>query len=99
MKEQIFKYFDESSYPSGTNKTNWCAAFVNWCFEQTDEFKGTNPVANVAAYDWLPPAKAKSLRDDVDGWINGVFSRQSNPAPTGWVLLPESLLFPLNLLP
>ena len=99
MKEQIFKYFDESSYPSGTNKTNWCAAFVNWCFEQTDEFKGTNPVANVAAYDWLPPAKAKSLRDDVDGWINEVFSRQSNPAPTGWALLPESLLFPLNLLP
>ncbi|PKQ63820.1 hypothetical protein BZG02_07285 [Labilibaculum filiforme] len=72
LKEQIYKYFDSSSYPSGTNKTNWCAAFVNWCFEETKEYKGTNPIANVAAYDWLPPSSAKELRDDVDGWKEGI---------------------------
>lgn len=70
LKEQIFKYFDSSSYPEGTNKTNWCAAFIHWCFEQTDDFKGSNPNANVAAFDWLPKSLARKHRKDVDGWNN-----------------------------
>lgn len=36
----------------------WCASFVNWCFEQTENFKGTNPSGNGSynslAFDWTP---------------------------------------------
>jgi len=87
LKEQIYKYFDSSSYPSGTNKTNWCAAFVNWCFEQVDEYKGTNPIANVAAYDWLPPIDAKKERSDVDGWASGEKITDINNAFVGAIIV------------
>ncbi|CAM3888876.1 MULTISPECIES: hypothetical protein [Flavobacterium] len=70
LKERIYTYFDESSMPDGTNKTFWCGSFVNWCFVQVQEYKNTNSIANVAAFDWLPKIEAKKQRDDVDGWPN-----------------------------
>jgi hypothetical protein len=70
LKERIYTYFDESSMPSGNNKTYWCGSFVNWCFEQVEDYKNTNSIANVAAFDWLPKVEAKKQRKDVDGWTN-----------------------------
>ncbi len=87
LKQQIYKYFDSSSYPSGTYKTNWCAAFVNWCFEQTEEFRGTNPIANVAAYDWLPSVLAKEHRSDIDGWKNSVKLESVKDAFVGAIIV------------
>ena len=71
LKEKISKYFDLSSLPSGNYSTYWCASFVNWCFEQTKDYKGTNSMTNVAAFDWLPPEQAKLKRKDIDGWKKG----------------------------
>ena len=87
LKEQIYKYFDSSSYPAGTNKTNWCASIINWCFEEVDEYKGTNPRANVAAFDWLPPSLAKKKRDDVDGWKQGELITDIDNAFVGSVIV------------
>ena len=71
LKEKISKYFDLSSLPSGNYSTYWCASFVNWCFEQTKDYKETNSMTNVAAFDWLPPEQAKLKRKDIDGWKKG----------------------------
>lgn len=68
LKEKISKYFDSSSLPSGNYSTYWCTSFVNWCFEQTKDYKRTNSMTNVAAFDWLPPKQAKLKRKDIDGW-------------------------------
>ncbi|RNL69201.1 LysM peptidoglycan-binding domain-containing protein [Sinomicrobium pectinilyticum] len=41
-----------------THKVSWCASFVNWCFEQTKDFKETNISGNGSynslAFDWTP---------------------------------------------
>ncbi len=93
LKEKIYEYFDSSSYPAGTYKTNWCASFINWCFEQTNKYKKTNPKANVAAFDWLTPSLAKRKRkevqdlEDVDGWINGELVRNIEDAFLGAVIV------------
>ncbi len=87
LKERIYEYFDISSYPEGTNTTSWCAAFINWCFEQTDEYKDTNTKANVAAFDWLIPDKAKAQNDVLDGWPNGEMIDDVKDAFAGAVIV------------
>ncbi|MCG8894389.1 LysM peptidoglycan-binding domain-containing protein [Tenacibaculum finnmarkense] len=69
LKWKIYDYFELSSYSKGTNETAWCAAFVNWCFWKTEEYRNTNQHANVGAYDWLYTGHSKIKRDD--GWENG----------------------------
>ena len=70
LKERIFEYFEKSSNINGTNRTAWCASFVNWCFYQAGYTK-INPNTNDAAFDWLPPSESKKKRTGVDGWVEG----------------------------
>jgi hypothetical protein len=41
-----------------SDAVSWCASFVNWCFEQTKNFKKTNISSNGSynslAFDWTP---------------------------------------------
>ncbi len=65
LKEKIIDYYHKSTVLGnihyGTDKewteqVSWCASFVNWCFEQTDNYKGTNKKPNAfynsKAYAW-----------------------------------------------
>lgn len=87
LKEQVSVYFDSSSLPSGNHTTFWCAAFINWCFEQTDDYQGTNKAANVAAQDWAPKATAQKFRTDVDGWENGELIEKAEDVFVGAVVM------------
>jgi hypothetical protein len=74
LKEKILEYFDLSFFKSGKHYDAWCSAFVNWCFEQTNDYKDINSGANSLAFDWGPAgnskAKAKSASFG-DGWVEG----------------------------
>ncbi|MDP2542590.1 hypothetical protein CSC81_09310 [Tenacibaculum discolor] len=67
LKERIKDYYHKSTtlgkshYGKKTELTDvvsWCASFVNWCFEQTKGYKGTNESKggsyNSLAFDWTP---------------------------------------------
>ncbi|GFE03641.1 hypothetical protein SAMN05444344_2647 [Tenacibaculum mesophilum] len=67
LKERIKDYYHKSTtlgkshYGKKTEWTDvvsWCASFVNWCFEQTKNYKGTNESKggsyNSLAFDWIP---------------------------------------------
>ncbi|WP_437823830.1 hypothetical protein [Tenacibaculum mesophilum] len=67
LKERIKDYYHKSTtlgkshYGKKTEWTDvvsWCASFVNWCFEQTKNYKGTNESKggsyNSLAFDWTP---------------------------------------------
>ncbi|WP_298547668.1 LysM peptidoglycan-binding domain-containing protein [uncultured Aquimarina sp.] len=87
LKEQINLYFSLSSHKFYDYKGNWCAAYINWCFEQTEDYKSTNPKINVAAYDWLTPSLAKKKRKDIDGWLNGEIISSIDDAFVGAVIV------------
>ncbi|USD26889.1 hypothetical protein [Flagellimonas marinaquae] len=73
LKERIEEYFNTTNAKTGKHNTPWCGAFVNWCFEQTDEYKGTNTGLNALAFDWGSKgnSKAKASKHKPDGWANG----------------------------
>lgn len=73
LKERIQTYFSTTNAKTGKYTSPWCGAFVNWCFEQTDEYKGTNSGLTALAFDWGDKgnAKAKTSRHKPDGWENG----------------------------
>lgn len=67
LKERISDHYHKSTTLGGlhygkktewTDKISWCASFVNWCFEQTQDFKKTNLSKggsyNSLAFDWTP---------------------------------------------
>jgi len=73
LKEKIEKYFDTTNAVTGKYTSPWCAALVNWCFEQTKEYKGINTGLTALAFDWAAKgnSKAKASKHKPDGWING----------------------------
>ncbi len=73
LKERIIDEYHKSTTLGGAHhgkstewqqSVPWCASFVNWCFEQTANFKSTNLSANGSynslAFDWTP-----------ENWENG----------------------------
>ena len=73
LKERIIDEYHKSTTLGGAHhgestewqqSVPWCASFVNWCFEQTDDYKGTNISINVIynslEFDWTP-----------ENWENG----------------------------
>ncbi len=67
LKERIKDYYHKSTTlgkshygkkDEWTDKVSWCASFVNWCFEQTNDYKKTNLSKggsfNSLAFDWTP---------------------------------------------
>ncbi len=73
LKEKIEKYFDTTNAKTGKYTSPWCGAFVNWCFEQTKDYKGTNSGLTALAFDWGIEGnkKAKKSKHKPDGWKNG----------------------------
>lgn len=73
LKEKIEKYFDTTNAKTGKYTSPWCGAFVNWCFEQTKDYKGTNSGLTALAFDWgiKGNKKAKKSKHKPDGWKNG----------------------------
>ncbi|MEM6737660.1 MAG: CHAP domain-containing protein [Bacteroidota bacterium] len=54
------------------HKDPWCASFVNWCFNQVEEYKGINTKGNGAAFDWGPyESKKTNPSKGIDGWKDG----------------------------
>ena len=81
LKERIIKdYHMSTTYAPAhygtddqwTQRTPWCASFVNWCFNQIKEYKGTNTKGNGSAFDWAPVGSSKTKpKKGIDGWANG----------------------------
>jgi len=73
LKEKVSEYFN-SGAGKGLKYTNaWCAAFINWCFEETKGYKKTNTGLNTYAFDWAPKGNklGKAKNKAIDGWILG----------------------------
>ena len=71
LKEKISKYFMASGNSDLNYKSAWCAAFVKWCFNQTD-YKDITPKGSAAAYAWAHYNNSKVQGNKwVDGWKNG----------------------------
>jgi len=66
LKERIVEYHKTTTLGKSHfgkksewgHKVAWCASFVNWCFEQTEDYKKTNSSKggsyNSLAFDWTP---------------------------------------------
>ena len=70
LKEKIEEYFKETGY-NGNYKNAWCAAFINWCFDNTTLYKDTNSKGAMAARDWGPEGNSYVAGSSKDGWVNG----------------------------
>lgn len=70
LKEKIEDYFKETGY-NGNYKNAWCAAFINWCFDNTTLYKDTNSKGAMAARDWGPEGNSYVAGSSKDGWVNG----------------------------
>ncbi|MCJ8497633.1 CHAP domain-containing protein [Chryseobacterium salipaludis] len=72
LKERISQYFKGTGNSDLNYKSAWCAAFVRWCFDQTEEYKDTNTKGTAAAFDWAEFGNSKVVSNKyVDGWSNG----------------------------
>jgi len=73
LKERILEYFDISFYKDGNYQDSWCAVFINWCFNQVNEYKNINTGANSLAFDWGPKGNKKAYGKSKfgDGWALG----------------------------
>jgi len=89
LKEKIKEYFNSSYAKGATYKQMWCAAFVNWCFEQTKDYKKINTGANSLAFDWGPAGNKKAaLKSSFgDGWLLG---KESKPFYGAVIILSYS---------
>lgn len=70
LKEKIKEYFKETGYNSDY-KDAWCASFVNWCFNYTENYKDTNSKGAMGARDWGPEGNSYIAGSGKDGWPNG----------------------------
>ncbi|MXO24355.1 MULTISPECIES: CHAP domain-containing protein [unclassified Apibacter] len=72
LKEKISIYFKESNSKLNYNDP-WCAAFVTWCFKQT-EYSNIIPEGCTYAFAYTelnsPKAKLRGIR----GWLHGEIS-------------------------
>ena len=51
---------------------SWCASFVNWCFNQTKNYKNPNSGFCALAHDWAPENSLKVKNNKyADGWKEG----------------------------
>ncbi len=72
LKERISQYFQGTGNSDLNYKSAWCAAFVRWCFDQTEEYKDTNTKGTAASFDWAEFGNSKVVSNKyVDGWSNG----------------------------
>ncbi|PKQ61190.1 hypothetical protein BZG01_19775 [Labilibaculum manganireducens] len=81
LKERIKNHYHMSTTYAPAHKgtsnewnhaTAWCVSFVNWCFNQVDEYKNINSKGNGAAFDWTPLGSTKTnIKKGVDGWADG----------------------------
>ncbi|MFB9057171.1 CHAP domain-containing protein [Mariniflexile ostreae] len=71
LKEKIEIYFNTTNSKGSNHEIPWCGAFLNWCFEQTDDYKKTNTGLNALAFDWGNKETANKSKHKPDGWLNG----------------------------
>lgn len=72
LKEKISKYFAGTGNSDLDYTNPWCAAFIKWCFDHTDEYKNINSKGTAAAFDWAEYGNSKVVNNKyVDGWKNG----------------------------
>lgn len=72
LKERIAEYFKGTGNPDLNHTSAWCAAFVRWCFDHTNDYKDINTKGTAAAYDWAGYGNSKVVNNKyVDGWKEG----------------------------
>lgn len=64
------KYF--ARHEPNYYEISWCASFVNWCFNQTKNYKNPNSGFCALAHDWAPENSLKVKNNKyADGWKQG----------------------------
>lgn len=72
LKEKIKEYFILTGNSNLDYKSAWCAAFVNWCFDNTEDYININTKGTAAAFDWAEYQNTKVINNKyVDGWKEG----------------------------
>lgn len=71
LKEKIVEYFLATSNYKSDHTDAWCAAFVNWCFDNTEGFIDTNKDGAMGNRDWGPAGNSYLAGSGKDGWPNG----------------------------
>ncbi|MCV6631231.1 MAG: hypothetical protein OIF50_15370, partial [Flavobacteriaceae bacterium] len=75
LKQRIKEYFYKTKNDGYDHKKAWCAAFVNFCFYLTSDYKHTNTKGTAGAYDWAEYSNDKVKNNEgKDGWKNGELS-------------------------
>lgn len=72
LKEHISEYFKGTGNGDLDYTAPWCAAFIKWCFDHTEDYKNSNTNGTAAAFDWAEYQNSKVIGNKyVDGWKNG----------------------------
>ncbi|MCT6870198.1 MAG: hypothetical protein M3Z80_09665, partial [Apibacter sp.] len=69
LKEKISIYF-QAANSSLNYKAAWCAAFITWCFKQT-EYSDITPVGSTFAFAYTEENSPKAKSRKIKGWVQG----------------------------
>ncbi len=72
LKEKISIYF-QAANSSLNYKAAWCAAFITWCFKQT-EYSDITPVGSTFAFAYTEENSPKAKSRKIKGWVQGQLS-------------------------
>lgn len=84
LNERIHEYFDNTVYTTGTNKDNWCAAFVTWCLNKsTPSYTAPTSYGAVRARAFTPQGRYQADHH----WEAGTETKNGEPAYGATVMI------------